>query len=185
MGCPRTSLQLDQWAWGRVPALSVPLLSLWHPQDLLSPPGVLRPAAGMHTQHCAAFPQFGGFFSFYPSFSPQPIGREEQHVLRLNPPKQSQGKPSGKLLFVTDDRCGSAWSSHPPITLPSLVSRSFLSSKIQFKKGAWKENSGRIPLFSAVSMPGSSCAVCPACPAVLLPVSRYKSPFHAHIPVGK
>lgn len=94
-----------------------------------------KPSTGLGSP-CTAFPQFGGFFSFFPSFIPPSVGREERHVWRLKPSRTlppSRGKSSGKLLFVTDFWMCLSTEQPPPFNLPSLVSRSFLSFKIQQK----------------------------------------------------
>lgn len=127
----------------------IPRICFLHPESSGLEQGC-KPSTGLGSP-CTAFPQFGGFFSFFPSFIPPSMGREERHVWRLKlsqtlPP--SQGKPSGKLLFVTDFWMCLSTEQPPPFNLSSLVSRSFLSFKIQKKNELGSKTEGESPFFS-------------------------------------
>lgn len=136
-------------AWGHVPGpfqpSPFPLASPGFAFSTLSPQAGSRVQTGLGSPS-APFPQFGNFFSFSPFFIPQSTGKEEQRVWRLKPTQilpPSQGKPSGKHLFVTDG-CGSAQSSR----LPSHPRCPGASSLLKPNRGgAWKQKCRRIPLF--------------------------------------
>lgn len=204
MGCPRTCCSHKQGCIRGMgtcsrpfPSLSfpsaIPRICFLHPEPSGLEQGCrLSPGLG---SPCAAFLQFDSFSSFFPTFIPQSIGRER---LEIKPHPNTPTKPRetlGKLLFVTDFWLWLSTEQPPPITLPSLVSRSSPSLTIQQKGSLEAKPREKRPIFpiraspaAAVSIPGAAgpCgSPVPPVRAVLLRVSRYKSPFHAQIPEGK
>lgn len=157
----------------------------------------------MQTQHWAGFsvrsiPTIWWFLLIFSLLYPAIRGEGRATCLEIktlpNSPTKLR-KSSGKLLFVTDFWMCLSTEQPPPFNLSSLVSRSFLSFKIQQKTSLEAKLRENPPFFPGQSIsrghssiPGSGWAVwepCPACPGCVIVSVTLQIPFPCPDPGGK